>query len=334
MSDKLRVVHYPRVSREEQARNGYGLDFQKRDLAAWSERDGDIVVEVIEEPGYSRESWDRPGLNRIRELAKAGKIDAVKAWRRDRYFGVPMYRALFEQEMARYGVKLLALDDAPGDTAVDEFQNNLKDIIAQLEVNTIRERMMAGRRERAEKGLYVPSRIPPYGFKYNPQTGQLEVNTTATHVRRIFEEVASGRTLRSTVTMLNEEGIPTPDGGRLWRTNTLRRILQNDVYLTRSYDELKGMVSSEALARLDPSRRYGVSWYGQRRAKKVYTGPTKRIVTDQDRASWVAIPVVDLWASRPRPCWRRAAGSESARLTRGGASGNFRASSSAPVGGG
>jgi site-specific DNA recombinase len=58
--------------------------------------------------------------------------------------------------------------------------------------------------------------------------------TTAPIVRRIFEAIAGGSTLRALATALTLEGIATPTGrGAVWSLPTLRHILRNPVYIGR-----------------------------------------------------------------------------------------------------
>lgn len=102
----MRAALYPRVSGEKQVREGYGLAYQEADLSREADRRGFTVVEVVTEPAFERSEFHRPGLERQRELAKAGEIDCVLTWKRDRYFAGLGLRALFEKEMEPYGVKL------------------------------------------------------------------------------------------------------------------------------------------------------------------------------------------------------------------------------------
>ena len=80
---RMKAILYVRVSTARQAEEGYGTDYQERELRRWAETMGYDVLEVIEEPGYSRESWSRPGLDRMRELAESGFRGDVLAWKRD-----------------------------------------------------------------------------------------------------------------------------------------------------------------------------------------------------------------------------------------------------------
>jgi hypothetical protein len=72
-----------------------------------------------------RTEFNRPGLDRLRNFARSGRIDAVLAWKRDRYFGDPALRAVFEREMETYGVHLLAMDGSGGDRPEDKFSDGI-----------------------------------------------------------------------------------------------------------------------------------------------------------------------------------------------------------------
>ena len=284
--DRKRAVLYARVSTPRQVEEGYGLDYQLDDLRAWASRLGYEVIEEVREPGISRESWERPGLNRVRELAEAGQIDAVLAWRRDRYFGEPVYRGLFQKEMEACGVKLRAMDDSPE----GEFADGIKDLLAKLELRKTTDRTRAGKRQKAKQGKVLPSRQPPYGFDY--AAGRYAVNEAGmAHVRRMFEMVGvEGKSLAAVKRSFEHDGVPTTHDRPYWHPTTIRRMIENDVYLARSYEEVKALVSPEAAATLDPNKRYGIYWFNRQRTRKVNG---RHVREDNDPSEWIAVPTPD-----------------------------------------
>jgi site-specific DNA recombinase len=86
-----RVAIYCRVSTDEQAKSGYSLADQKRELLRHAEREGYEIVETIVDEGYSGASRERPGLDRILELAEAGEMELAIATKRDRWFRSRLY---------------------------------------------------------------------------------------------------------------------------------------------------------------------------------------------------------------------------------------------------
>ena len=302
--EKQRAVLYVRVSKEEQAER-YGPKYQLHDLRRWADQLGYEVVEPpIEEPGYSRESWNRPGLDKIRELAEAGEIDAVLAWRRDRYFGEPAYRWMFDREMETYGITLRAMDDSGQNSPEGEFLDGIKDLVAKLEIRKTTERTRSGKLQKAREGKGLPGIPTPFGFTY--RSGELEVDESRmAQIRRLFRMVgAEGRSIGAVKRALDADGVPTPRGGKYWDRTTLRRMIDNDVYLARPYEEVAELIWPEVAARLDKGGSYGIYWFNRQRVKKVYSGDKKHIRIDNDASEWIAIPTPDPGVA---PEWVRAA---------------------------
>jgi DNA invertase Pin-like site-specific DNA recombinase len=67
-----RAILYTRVSTDEQARSGFSLAQQLEALRAYAAHEGYEVLEEIEDPGQSRASLERPGMDRARDLVAAG----------------------------------------------------------------------------------------------------------------------------------------------------------------------------------------------------------------------------------------------------------------------
>lgn len=286
------------------------------------------------EPGYSRESWSRPGLDEIREMAEAGFRGDVLAWKRDRYFADPVYRGLFDKEMENYAIHLRARNDAGGDTPTDEFTDGIIDLIARLEVRNTTERTRAGKRERAHRGKYVWSGSVPYGYRY--EDGELQVDPAAAqNVRRVFQIVGEqGRGMNQVSKVFKAEGVPSPRGSEVWHASTVSRIIGNDIYLSRSCEEVRAMVPPEVAAGLDPDEHYALTHYNQRRSKTVHSMSGKeRVVTFNDRDQWIPVVVPDLGI--PASGWKRRGGTLRARRPgsqTASASGRSGASRSAPAG--
>ena len=114
-----KAVGYIRVSTEEQATNGHGLEVQDRAIRSFAESQGYTLIDVVSDPGVSgaKRPEDRPGFQRIIELAKARKFSVLLLWKFDRLarnllFSVTTVDDLKEQ----YGVVLRSVTE-PIDTA-------------------------------------------------------------------------------------------------------------------------------------------------------------------------------------------------------------------------
>lgn len=263
----MRAALYIRVSTDEQFKNGYSVPDQLRELRGRAVREGYEVVEEIIDDGYSGYFEERPGLERIYELAEDGAIDVVLATKRDRLFRRQYYRMKAEIALEETGVKFVTGNDTGnriGDSVLDSY--------AEHEREEFIRRSRSGKRQKARGGETHGSGTPPYGYLYSEDRKSLVVDpVTMPVVRRMFQMVADGDTVYAVVKAFNTENVPPPKGRR-WYTVSMRRMLWNDAYR-------------------------GVWYYGRERVElterltKDGNRKRKHKLTPQDE--WIAVPVPD-----------------------------------------
>jgi site-specific DNA recombinase len=240
----------------------------------------------------------------VRELVRSGAVDVVAVLFRDR-IARGVYAQLLAEEFRRHGARLVALNSRGDDSPDGELGDNILDVIAGWERKKIAERMNRGKRRKAREGKVIAGPSPDYGFRYNEdRDGYVVDEEKMPLVRRIFRMVgAEGATLNSVRRTLEKEGILAPSGRRGWSRQFLRTRIEDDVYLSHTFEEVSALVFPEAAASLDPSRSYGVWWYG----KKRHPHSQKRVASPDDtpryrrtvksvsapREEWIAVPVPD-----------------------------------------
>jgi site-specific DNA recombinase len=297
------------VSGEEQRKRGYSLADQLDALRRWSSENGHEIVEEVEDGGYSGAYLERPGLDRVREMVAAGGADAVVVLFRDR-IARGVYAQLLAEEFRDHGALLVALNSRGDDSPDGELGDNILDVIAAWERKKIAERMNRGKRRKAREGKLVAGPRPNYGFRFNEsRDGYLLDEEKMAVIRRIFRMVgAEGMTLNATRCTLEKEGISTPSGRKVWSRQYLRNCIYDDTYLSHTFEEISQLVSPEVAASLDPSRNYGVWWYGAERhiyAQRREVAPdgtlryrkVKRSMP-APREEWIAVPVPDAGVPR------------------------------------
>jgi site-specific DNA recombinase len=299
-----RAILYARVSTDEQARSGYSLDQQIGALREWAAAEGYKVLEEVRDEGWSGAYLERPGLDQVRDLVEAGGVGVVVAQDADRITRDPAHRAFLDEEFERFGTRLVALDDWGDNSHEGELLKYLKGWVSKGERLKISERSRRGTREKARRGETVGTVYAPLGFRYTPDRKALELNREKMAVvRRIFELAAEGHSFLAIKKTLERGGVPTARGNRTWSLGALHQIVHNDVYRSRSVDELRAILPSGATDRLDPEKRYGVWWWGRQRHHQQYgreLGPSGSMryrkgtrVEDMPREQWIAIPVPD-----------------------------------------
>lgn len=224
----MRVALYSRVSTQAQSREGASLETQEQ-LARDRCTALGWTLSAIYTDVMSGRKDDRPELARMLEDARAGRIDAVFVYRLDR-LGRSLVRTLqVVGELADAGVRLVSLTQAfEIDGSLGKLMLSIYASFAEMESEAIGARIRDNRRQRVQtEGKHYA--VPPYGYKR--VDGKMIPNEdTAPHVRRLFEEAAKGRGLRSMVVELNQEGVRTSTG-RLWSQAGLKVLLRNPAYM-------------------------------------------------------------------------------------------------------
>jgi site-specific DNA recombinase len=200
-------------------------------------------------------------MDRIRDLVAAGNVSVVLAQDRDRFSREPAYAYLLRREFEEHGCRIRALNDRGDDSPEGQLTDVILNQLAKYERAKMAERTRRGKLQKAREGRVMAS-TPNYGFRFNAaKDGLVVCESEMAVVEKIFRMAAEGLGLRAMQTRLRAEGISSPKGGQTWALRVLRRLLESDVYLPRTYQEISELASPETLTRIDPARQYGVQWY-------------------------------------------------------------------------
>ncbi len=229
----MRAIVYARVSTDAQERDGTSLDTQEQACLQFAREQGWYVIEAIRDAA-SGFSLDRPGIETLRRLLRAGAVDVVVAYAVDRLSRNQNQIGVLFDEVQQAGARLEFVTERFEDTAVGRFVLAARAFVGEVEREKIVERTTRGKLERARSG-----RIPQafgrgcYGYVYQPEIGQREIEPfQAEVVRRIFRRLSETRSFSAVSNELNDEGITAFDGGR-WYPITIRRLVQNTSYTGR-----------------------------------------------------------------------------------------------------
>src|SRR5277367_4367337 len=184
---------YARVSSEQQ-REENTIASQTASLIEFaSSHDLQVPAEwVFEDEGYSGATLERPGLERVRDLAAEGQIQVVLAYAPDRLSRKYAYQILLIEELARHGVETLFVKAPQGDSAEDQLLVQFQGMIAEYERAQILERSRRGKRHHARQGHVNVLCGAPYGYRYMRKTPETAayyeiIEEQAAVVRRVYE---------------------------------------------------------------------------------------------------------------------------------------------------
>ena len=275
---------YARVSSEQQ-REEHTIASQTEALIEFARSHEFEVPErwVFEDEGYSGATLERPGLERVRDLAAEGQIEAVLAYAPDRLSRKYAYQILLIEELARHGVEMLFVKAPQSATAEDELLVQFQGMIAEYERAQILERSRRGKRHRARAGEISVLSGAPYGYRYvrkneDAPASYAVIDEQAQVVRQVYElYTVAGLSIGAITRRLNAEGIPTRKRSARWERSTVWAMLRNSAYRGIAYFGKTHTVPRSRITR--PLRLRG--------------GAASRNSANQERPreDWIGIPV-------------------------------------------
>ncbi|MBN4049948.1 recombinase family protein [bacterium AH-315-M10] len=229
---KMKVIAYVRVSTQEQADLGVSIEAQGRAIRAYCEMRGLDLVEVVIDKGVSAgKSLDRrPGGQRVLEMVRSKKAQAVVAWKLDRLFRDCADCLTVTRTWDKLGVSLHLID--LGGQAVDtssamgRFFLTVMAGAAELERNQVRERTAFAMRLKADKGEYCGGKRP-FGYSIAEVKGTLvliEDDQEQEIIRMVVELREAGLSYRKIGAELIQRGV-LPRTGGIWHAQQIRRMI-------------------------------------------------------------------------------------------------------------
>ncbi len=275
---------YARVSSEQQ-REANTIASQTTSLIEFAQgHDLEVPKEwVFEDDGYSGATLERPGLERVRDLAAEGQIQVVLAYAPDRLSRKYAYQILLIEELARHGVETLFIKAPQGSSAEDQLLVQFQGMIAEYERAQILERSRRGKRHRAQAGEVSVMSGAPYGYRYVRKTDEAPaayavLEAEARVVERIYEMyTVEGLSIGEITRRINAQGIPTRKASARWERSTVWAVLRNSAYRGVA---CFGKTRASARTRvIHPLRRRGV------------VTPSTTAGHERPREEWIEIPV-------------------------------------------
>ena len=215
---------YVRVSSEDQADSGLGLEAQRQRIRAYCELKGLHLAEILEDPGVSggKALSTRPAGARLLALARKSKPVVVVA-KFDRLFRSVADAAQSIADFDRKDIELVAI--AEGFDMTNPYGRamaQMASVFAELERAMIRERTKAAMNVKRGRSERMSHNIP-FGWDERAE-GMLVKNEkeqrTIVWMRELQRE---GKSLRKIATMLNDQGVE-PKRGKQWIHSSVLRI--------------------------------------------------------------------------------------------------------------
>ena len=273
-----RAAIYARVSTSRQRKDAT-IESQLTELRNRVAHDGHQLLRehIVVDDGHSGSYLERPGLDRLRDLARGRALDLIYVLSPDRLARKYAYQMLLIEEFERFGCRLVFLNQAPGDDPESRLLVQIQGVMAEYERAKIYERVRRGKLHQARQGVMLSWKAP-YGYRYVPrqgmQRGRWEINQAESPMIKmlfgwVLDEAIS---IRQATRRLNASAY-RPRGGRdQWSSSSVRAILINEAYTGCSYYNRRRWIESD---RTDQSFR---------KAHKTRS-------VERPREEWIRVPI-------------------------------------------
>ena len=231
------AVSYIRVSTESQVKNGEGLNIQRQEIENYCKKNKINLKKTFVDEAQSGGNEKRQGIYDLLEYTQNNKIDKVIVYKIDRLSRDTMYGLFVRKELKKVDVELLSIkeESLSGNDPMAELMNTIVLAFATFEKNTISDRMLSGRKEKAKTLKQKASGNCPFGYiyEYNSQGKQPKViingEQTKT-VKAMFKLYLNDNySLQKIANYLNENGIKTTRGN-VWSKQAVKVVLSNEFY--------------------------------------------------------------------------------------------------------
>ena len=249
---------YIRLSKEDLEKNqteSASIANQREILKEYLKLHPDIAhADTYVDDGYSGTDFDRPGWTRLMQDIRLKKINCVivkDLARLGRNY--TLSGDLIDNQFARMGVRFIALNngiDTSGDgmnAATRCISIGVTNVINESYAASTSVNIRGTLNNHRKQGKFIGA-FACYGYKKDPgDYHRLIIDTDVSEVvRMIFDEFIGGKSVLGIAKMLNSLKIPNPtlykrqkgfnfnsraDNDGLWCDRTVRRILQNQMYI-------------------------------------------------------------------------------------------------------
>lgn len=222
----MEAVGYLRVSTEQQADSGLGLEAQKKAIEEYAQKSGYVVSEFFSDEGLSGSLSveKRPGmLAAIASLPRGGLFIVAK---RDRLGRDPFVVAMVESAISRKKAKIVSAagEGTENDDPSSILMRRMVDAFGEYERLIIKSRTKSALQAKKAKGQRVGH--IPFGYRLADDGVFLEKNELEQDILRQMRELRSeGHSLRKIADEMNQRQAFNR-GNSLWHHASVHRILK------------------------------------------------------------------------------------------------------------
>jgi site-specific DNA recombinase len=227
-----RAVIYLRVSGEEQAKDGYGLEDQEDKCRRYSEEHGYSIVAVLTDEALkgTQPISERPALQRALEMCSKGLADVLVTKAQDRLARDTEIWPQIRKAVIKARARIETVKEGDLTKADSEFMGDIYAAVAAQERRTISDRVLGGREKRSKQDGRGSGPIPWGYIKVYSGTPEQPIVTLAGNeqaiptIKYVLSERAKGTGYQAIANELKARGVEKPGGGIDWNVGNIQKI--------------------------------------------------------------------------------------------------------------
>ncbi len=218
MTEQRKAIAYTRVSASEQAISDLSLESQQREVIAYAERSGVVIVSVLSDKDESASSLNRPAMSELLTHIDSGRIDAVIISKLDRltrrikdFMSLLQRMRKAQRAGGGEGIDLISsAESLDTGSATGQIVINIMDSVSQWDREVIGERTSAVLQELRAQGKSTGN--PNYGYEAGEGGKLIENEQEQAVLHRVAELRAEGKSWAKVASTLTGAGVRTRRG--------------------------------------------------------------------------------------------------------------------------
>jgi site-specific DNA recombinase len=224
---------YIRVSRVA-GREGESFiapEVQRRKIEEWARLHEVEVVRWWEELDQSGARRARPMFQQALERCERGETGGIVVARLDRFARSAVDALESIKRLNDAGARLVSVEDNfDGSTPMGRFAIGILTLIAELELERIKESWSTAVAEAVKRGVHISARVPA-GYRKDKSGRLVRHEPAASAIAELFRRRAVGASWTELARYLEEQGVYPATGNPHWSANGIASLIKNPVYL-------------------------------------------------------------------------------------------------------
>lgn len=226
---RIKVVIYARVSTlQDKQESSYDLQITELIKLVDSNPNYELIC-VFADKESGRSTTNRPGFQKMMELAEIGGFDLIITKSISRFARNTVHAIECIRELRTKGINVLFDKENLNSSDYDsDFMLSILAAYAEEESQQISINTKWGFEKKMRMGFNTSNKL--YGYKIIGDI-YLIIDQEANIVNQIFNWYLQGVTYRQMISLLKENGVPSPTGNDTWSKTTLEDILRNEKFV-------------------------------------------------------------------------------------------------------